>query len=142
MTISVYDAGTVLATPGASIAATESKTGVQLNPRFLPTCDWLLNVSGVVATGTYTFTLEVSDVVGGTYTAIARYVWPPAQASGKVNIPINADLALTLDNDSRFMRTTVTIGGATPGIVYGSWLGKSANKLGQAVRQGDIVSSF
>lgn len=141
MSTAVFDAATVLATPGAAITSTASQTGVQLNPRFLPTCDWVIYASGVLGTGTYLFTLEVSDLVGGTYTEIARYQWPPAQAAGRVHIPINADLAMTKDNDSKFMRVTATLG-ATSSIVYGSFLTKAANKAGLAVRQGDLVNAF
>ena len=60
MSIQVFDKSLELLAPGAALVATGSSTGVQLNPRFLPTCDWVLYASGVVATGTYVLTLQVS----------------------------------------------------------------------------------
>jgi hypothetical protein len=139
MSTAVFDKALELIAPGAAITSTGSSTGVQLNPRFLPTCDWVIYTSGVLGTGTYTFTLEVSDVVGGTYTAIATFVWPPATPSGKVHLPINADLAAFKDSDCKFMRVTATLG-ATSSIVYGSYLAKAANRAGAFYRQGEIVA--
>jgi hypothetical protein len=139
MSQQVFDKALELIAPGIAITATASSTGVQLNPRFLPTCDWVIYASGVLGTGTYTFTLQVSDLVGGTYTTIATFVWPPALAAGKVHIPINADLAAFLDSDSKFMRVTATLG-ATSSVIYGSFLAKAANRLGIGARQGDFVA--
>src|SRR5262245_63545456 len=102
MTTAVFDAGLALLTPGTALAATGNGTGVLLYPRLLPTCDWVLYWSGTVATGTYTFNLGVSDVVGGTYTTIASFTVPPTQASGRVHIAINANVAAALDSDSRY----------------------------------------
>ena len=78
MTTAVFDKATELLASGAALAANGSGTGVLLYPRTFPTCDWVVACTGVVATGTYTFNLQVSDVVGGTYTTIATIVWPPA----------------------------------------------------------------
>jgi hypothetical protein len=139
MSQQVFDKALELIAPGIAITATASSTGVQLNPRFLPTCDWVIYASGVLGTGTYTFTLQVSDLVGGTYTTIATFVWPPALAAGKVHIPINADLAAFLDSDCKFMRVTATLG-ATSSVIYGSFLAKAANRLGIGARQGDFVA--
>jgi hypothetical protein len=100
----------------------------------------VLYVSGVLGTGTYTFTLEVSDLVGGSYTVIATWAWPAAVAAGKVHLPINADMSMFKDNDSKFMRVTATLG-ATSSVIWGSYLAKSANKLGLGVKQGDIVTA-
>jgi len=100
----------------------------------------VLYASGVVATGTYVLTLEVSDVVGGTYVAIASFTWPPAQASGRVHIPVQGQMAAFKDNDSKYMRVGWTIGGTTPGIILGSFLARAANNAGLGIKQGDIVS--
>ena len=87
--------------------------------------------SGVVATGTYTLNLQVSDLVGGTYTTIATVTWPPAVAewlSGRM--PINGRMAQFFDNDSKFIRVNYAIGGTTPGAVIGSFFGKAGNNIG------------
>jgi len=142
MSVQVFDIGMALLTPGAALAANGSGTGVLLYPRLLPTCDWVLYWSGTVATGTYTFNLQVSDVVGGTYTTIASVTIPPTQAAGRVHLPIQGQIAAALDSDCRFMRVNYAIGGTTPGIVAGSFLAKAANNAGLGVRVGDIVSVF
>lgn len=139
MSTAVFDKATELVAPGAAVIATASSTGVLLYPRMFPTCDWVIYASGVLGTGTYTFTLEVSDVVGGTYTAIATRSWPAGLASGRIHIPIDGDLAAFVDNDSRFIRVTATLG-ATSSIVYGSFLTKAANRAGWAYRPGDFIT--
>jgi hypothetical protein len=138
MSTAVFDVGTQLLAPGAAVIATASSTGVPLYPRTLPTCDWVLYLSAVVATGTYVFTLEVSDLVGGTYTPIASYTWPPTLAAGRVHIPINGQMAALKDADCRFLRITSTLGGTTPGAVIGSFLTKASTNSGYAVRVGDF----
>ncbi len=139
MSSAVFDVATELKAPGVAITATGSGTGLPLAPRFLPTCDWVIYASGVLGTGTYTFTLEVSDLVGGTYTPIATYAWPAARASGKVHIPITGDQAAMADTDCAFIRVTATLG-ATSSIIYGSYLTKSANRAGWAYKPRDIVT--
>lgn len=133
-----FDKALELLSPGAPLAANGSSTGVLLYPRMLPTVDWIVYVSGVVATGTYTFNLQVSDVVGGTYTTIASITLNPAVASGVAKSSVNGELARFFDNDSKFMRVNYAIGGTTPGVVAGSFLGKISNNLGLAVDVGDI----
>ena len=86
-----------------------------------------------MATGTYTFNLQVSDVVGGTYTTIATIVWPPALASGKLHVPINGQMAAFFDTDSRFVRVNYAIGGTTPGAVVESYLTLASNNAGLAM---------
>jgi hypothetical protein len=140
MSVQVFDAALALLTPGAALAANGSGTGVLLYPRHNPVCDWVLYLSGVVATGTYTFNLQVSDLIGGTYTTIASFTWPPAVPGGRVHIPINGQMAAFLDSDSRFMRVNYAIGGTTPGAVVGSFLAKAATNAGLGIKQGDIVS--
>ena len=104
MSTAVFDKALELLPAGAALAATGQGTGVLLYPRLLPTCDWVICASAVVATGTYVFNLQVSDVVGGTYTTSATFTWPPAQASGRVHIAINSNAAAALDAESEFIR--------------------------------------
>ena len=144
MTTAVFDkALELIAWSNTAVTATASSTGVQLYPRALPTCDWVIHVTAIDATSadeTYVFTLEVSDVVGGTYTPIATWNWPRGHGVGKAWIPINALEAEWLDNDCMFMRVTATLGGTTPSIKYGSYLAKSSNRPGYARKPGDIVT--
>src|SRR5262245_39009841 len=104
MTTAVFDKALELLSPGAALATTGSSTGVLLYPRQFPTCDWVVYASGVVATGTYVLTLQVSDVVGGTYTTIATITWPPTTAAGRVKAPITGFTSQWFDNDSKYVR--------------------------------------
>jgi hypothetical protein len=140
VTTAVFDKALELLAPGAALAATGSSTGVLLYPRDFPTCDWVVYASAVVATGTYTFNLQVSDIVGGTYTTIASIVWPPAVPSGKLHVGINGSQAQWFDNDSKFMRVNYVIGGATPGAVVGSYITLASNNPGLGTDVGDIYT--
>lgn len=140
MTTAVFDKALELLTPGAALAANGSGTGILVYPRQFPTCDWTIYLSAVVATGTYTFNLQVSDLVGGTYTTIASITWPPAVAAGKLHVAINGSQAQWFDNDSKFLRVNYVIGGTTPGAVVGSYITKASNNAGLAVDVGDIYT--
>lgn len=140
--MAVFDAAAELVAP-ATITGTTSATGVAIACRMLPTSDWVIYVQTIDATDgneTYVFTLEVSDVVGGTYTAIASHTWPRAHGTGRAHIPINGDMAAFQDTDSAFMRVTATLGGTTPSIKFGSYLTKATNKIGLGRKQGDVVT--
>lgn len=145
MSNQVFDKALELRAAGTAITATgaTSVTGVALPVRFLPTCDWVIHVAAIDAVNndeTYVFSLEVSDVVGGTYTQIAEHTWPRGHGTGKAHIPINGDMAAFQDTDSAFMRVTMTAGGTTPSINYGSYLAKAATGLGIARKPGDVVT--
>jgi len=140
MTTAVFDKALELLAPGAALVANGSSTGVLLYPRDFPTCDWVVYASGVVATGTYVFNLQVSDVVGGTYTTVAQITWPPTTAGGKLHAGINGAQAQWFDNDSKFVRVNYVIGGTTPGIVVGSYITLPSNNAGLAVDVGDIYT--
>jgi len=140
MTTAVYDAALSLLTPGAALVANGSSTGVLLYPRQFPSADWVVYVSAVVATGTYTFNLQVSDLVGGTYTTIATITWPPAVATGKLSVGIKGSQAQWFDNDSKFLRVNYVIGGTTPGAVVGSYITLPSNNAGLGVDVGDIYT--
>jgi hypothetical protein len=140
VTTAVFDKALELLAPGAALAANGSSTGVLLYPRQFPTADWVIYASAVVATGTYTLNLQVSDVVGGTYTTVASITWPPAVAAGKLHVAINGAQAQWFDNDSKFVRVNYAIGGTTPGIVLGSYIAKASNNAGLAVDVGDIYT--
>ena len=138
MTTAVFDKALELLSPDAPLAANGQSTGILAYPRTFPTCDWVVYASGVVATGTYTFNLQVSDIVGGTYTTIATMTWPPTTASGKFSIAIKGAAAQFFDNDSKYIRINYVIGGTTPGAVVGSYLTLASNNPGLAVDVGDI----
>jgi hypothetical protein len=139
MSVQVFDKALELVAPGTALTANGSATGVLLYPRQLLPCDWVIYVSAVLGTGTYTFNLQVSDVVGGTYTTIASVVWPPAVAAGRIHTPVSGQMAAFQDSDSKFIRINYVIG-ATSSVVLGSFLAKAASNAGLAYRIGDFVT--
>lgn len=123
--------------------ATASETGIALAVRMLLNCDLVIFVTAIDATSadeTYVFTLQVSDLVGGTYTTIISHTWPRGHGVGRLHLPINGDLSSFQDTDSAFLRITATLGGTTPSITYGAFLTKSVSKSGIAARVGDVVT--
>jgi hypothetical protein len=139
VTTAVFDKSLELLAPGTALTANGNGTGVLLYPRDFPMADWVVYASGVLGTGTYTFNLQVSDLVGGTYTTIASIVWPPAVAGGKLHVGINGAQAQWFDNDSKFVRVNYVIG-ATSSIVVGSYITLPSNNAGLAVDVGDIYT--
>jgi hypothetical protein len=94
----------------------------------------------VLGTGTYAFNLQVSDLVGGTYTTSATITWPPALAAGSIHVPVSGYAAQFFDNDSRYIRVNYVIG-ATSSIIVGSFLGKAGVVMGLGVDVGDIYTA-
>jgi hypothetical protein len=122
----IYDADLVLRTSGTAETSTASETGVEFPVRKIEGYKAVIQYSGLdFTTGdeTYVFSIEVSDVVGGTYTAIATMPdIGSATASGRLDIPLNGKIAEELDADSAFIRVTATLGGTTPSIDYDCFL--------------------
>jgi hypothetical protein len=139
LTTAVFDKALELLAPGAALTTTGNSTGVLLYPRDFPTCDWIVYASAVLGTGTYSFNLQVSDIVGGTYTTIATITWPPGVPAGKRHVAINGADAQWMDNDSKFVRVNYVIG-ATSSIIVGSYIGKASNNSGLAVDVGDVFT--
>lgn len=118
----IYDTATVLRTAGTAITTTTSETGLEFAVRNIEAYKAVIQYSGAVATGTYTFTIQVSDLVGGTYTTIASVVATPANASDRFDVPLSGKIAEQLDADSAFIRVTATLGGTSPSIDYDCFL--------------------
>lgn len=128
-TSSIYDSDLALRTSGTPITSTTSETGVEFAVRNIEDYKAVIQYNGMDYTTTdesYVFSVEVSDLVGGTYTAIATL--PDVggtQGSGRLDIPLNGAIAEQLDVDSAFIRVTATLGGTTPSIDYDAYLTKN-----------------
>lgn len=120
----VLDAVTMLL-PAGVISANTNGTPLLLYPRQLPTCSWVIAMT-TPPVAAATFVLAVSDLVGGAYTTIATCVWP-AGTSGTRNLALalGGRAARFLDNDSLWLRCTVTTAGAL--TLAGSWLSSAAD---------------
>ena len=125
----IYDDALVLRDSGTAITSTTSATGISFPVRHIGGYKAVIQYSGMdFTTGdeSYVFSIEVSDVVGGTYTAIATVPdIGSATASGRLDIPLNGKIAEELDADSAFIRVTATLGGTTPSIDYDCFLTRS-----------------
>lgn len=124
----IYDTALALRTSGTPETATASETGVEFAVRNIGAYKAVIEYSGKVYTNeTYIFTIEVSDLVGGTYTAIATMpdIGANGVTAGSLNIPLNGKIAEEIDADSAFIRVTVTITGAAPSIDYDCFLTKA-----------------
>ena len=115
-----------------------------MSARFLSDAAWVLYVTAMDFTTqneTYVFTLEVSDLVAGTYSIMATRAWLGSHGVGKVHVPILGEVASFLNTTSAFMRVTATLGGTSPVVTYGSYLAKDPmGRLGLAARVGDLVT--
>jgi hypothetical protein len=124
----IYDGDLVLRESGTAITATASGTGIEFPVRHIGAYKAVIQYSGMdFTTGdeSYVFSIGVSDVVGGTYTAIATLPDIGSDtASGRLDIPLNGKIAEELDADSAFIRVTATLGGTTPSIDYDCFLTK------------------
>ena len=125
----IYDTALVLRTSGTAETSTASETGVAFDVRKIEDYKAVVQYSGMDYTTTdesYVFSIEVSDLVGGTYTAIATM--PDiggTQGTGRLDIPLNGKIAELLDADSAFIRVTATLGGTSPSIDYDCFLTKN-----------------
>lgn len=143
MTQAIFDGALELKATGAAVTSTGSTTGIAIAARFLPVCDWVVNVTAIDFTTTdetYIFTLEVSNLVGGTYSIVATLPWIGSRGPGKVSVPVSGERAAFMNTTSAFMRVTATLAGTTPSVTYTSYLAKAANRLGTAQNHGDIVT--
>jgi len=120
----IYDAAVALRTSVSAITTTTSDTGISFPVRNMEDYKASISYSGVVGTGTYTFAIQVSNLVAGTYTTIASVTINPAVSSGRLDIPLNGKIAEQLDDDSAFIRVTATLGGTSPSVVYNCFLSK------------------
>lgn len=120
----ILDALTLLL-PAGVISASMDGPPLQISPRTLPTCHWVVQVT-VPPVATATFTLAVATIQGGPYTTIATLPWP-AGTSGSKQVPIGVqgNMAQFLNNQAAWIRTSVTTAGAL--TLAGSWLTKASN---------------
>jgi hypothetical protein len=69
---------------------------------------------------TYAINVQVSDLVGGTYTAVGQTL--TVVATGEYEIPLSGAACEQIDADSAFIQVAHTLAGTTPSITYGAYL--------------------
>jgi hypothetical protein len=127
-----------------AVTTTGSTTGLPCAASYLTTCGWHLWVLALDASSsdeTYVFTLETSTALATGYGAIATWTWPRGHGIGHVNIPIGGYQAFWSGVGYGFIRTTCTVGGTSPSIVYGSGLGKPSTRPCLCSRPGYILTA-
>jgi len=105
-----------------AVTTTTTDTGVELKPRNYQNVKALVNVTSLdTTTGdeTYTISIKVSDVVGGTYTSVGSLT---VTAVGLYEIPLSGTSISNLDADSDFVQCVATLGGTTPILKYETYL--------------------
>ena len=124
----IYDTALVLRAAGTPETGTAAETGIAFDVRKIEDYKAVIQYSGKVYTNeTYIFAIEISDLVGGTYTAIATMpdIGANGVTSGALDVPLNGKIAEELDVDSAFIRSIVTITGTAPSIDYDCFLTKN-----------------
>lgn len=107
-------------------SATASETGVELAVRYFDTAKVVIDhtaIGGTVDGSNYwVVSVEISDLVGGTYTEVINTGNLTATAS-KIELPLSGLLNTYKDADSAFIRVTATETGTTAGnLTYGAYV--------------------
>lgn len=122
--MAVVDALTMLI-PAGLISASGDFPALQLHPRHLPSCAWVVSML-IPPAASATFSLAISTINNGIYRTIKTLVWPSATSgSRQVPIGVSGALAQILNNQSAWLRASVTLSG--PLTLAGSWLSKPSD---------------
>ena len=120
---SVLDALTMLI-PSGLVSSSQDFPALQLNPRTLPTCHWVVSML-VPPVAAATFTLAVATTQNGTYSTITTLVWPGASGSRQVPVGVQGAMAQFKNNQAAWLRASVALSG--PLTLAGSWLSTSSD---------------
>ena len=122
-----FDKNLELKTSGA-VTSTASTTGVAVNVRPQREYTCVIAVTAVktsITDETYVLEVEVSDLVGGTYTAVGTIPAVQTTGVGNYKVPLSGPWVAKLDADSAFIRLTATLGGTDPSVTYQAYLTKA-----------------
>jgi cytolysin (calcineurin-like family phosphatase) len=120
----VLDAATMLIPSGAVSTGTTDFPALQVAPRFLPTCAWVVSML-TPPSAAATFSLAVSSTQNGTFTTIDTFQWPAGTSGSKsVALGVQGDMVQFVNNQAAWVRASVTCTGA---LTCTSWLTKAAD---------------
>lgn len=107
-------------------STTVSETAKEVAVRFLDVAKVVINHAAIGGTvdgsNFWTISVEISDLVGGTYTEIAT-TGALGETADEIELPISGLLAQYKDADAAFIRVTATETGTTAGdLTYGAYL--------------------
>jgi hypothetical protein len=125
----IFDAETDItlrnAADGAE-TATASEAGVAFNPALYEQVAVVFNVASLDATtGDESYVLSVETDTAATPTAAVQQAALPnvrAAGAGRYVVILDCATMLKLDPDASYIRVKGTLGGTTPGAVYGAYL--------------------
>jgi hypothetical protein len=108
----------------SAISATTAETGIEFPVRKTQdykVCLSFATYSGYVATtAEWVITVEVSDVVGGTYTPVASYT--PKGTAEETEICLSGVMVSSADADAEFIRVKATKTGVPGNLTYGAYI--------------------
>ena len=108
-----------------AITATTSSTGIAFPVRKTAEYKVCYSIAAYssysVGVNEWNIKVEVSDLVGGTYTQVGTVIAPLGTAL-EGEIPLTGDYVTGIDSDSAFIRVTATKTGSPGSLTYGAWL--------------------
>jgi hypothetical protein len=123
---------TLRATSAAQITASTAETGITLNNgaaywnsgntpyQVLAVNILVKTIDRTTGDETYTFTVEVSNLVGGSYTVVGTL--SGVTAVGAYTILLDMDTIKKLVSNAAFIRINTTLAGTTPILDYDAYL--------------------
>ena len=109
----------------AALDGTEASTGVEFAVRFFDVAKVVIDHGAITGTlnedNNWTVNVQVSDVVGGTYTTIATTGLLGAAAT-QIEVPISGLAAAVKDPDSAFIRVQAVKAGTIGDLSYGAYI--------------------
>jgi hypothetical protein len=133
----IYDTAMTLIPPQAVATSTSFPPVDAGAVRDLGTTSWVTNLTQPPA-APVTFVLEAATLVGGTYTELARLVYPGG-VTGNRSVDLGACTSLSgaLSGTHRWLRVTTVQSGSFTGS---SWLSKPGGLFGLASKPGATVA--
>ena len=109
----------------AALSATGSATGLAYAVRDEDVFKVVVNHGAITGTingsNNWVITVEVSDVVGGTYTQVAT-TGQLGAAAAEIELAISGQNVAQLDSDAAFIRVTATKTGTVGNLTYGAFV--------------------
>ena len=101
-----------------------SGTPLQLHPRQLPTCAWIVQVTQAPSASCL-FSLAVASAEAGPFTAISSWTWPAGETGRKVlPMGLQGNMAQSVNNQALWLRCSVATAGTFGAM---SWIGKTTD---------------
>lgn len=106
----------------AAKTATANTTGVAIGDGMLDDAIVILSIGAVTGTSpTMAVAVQTSDASGGTYTTVASFASKTDSDANTVSaVQVNLDGLNSADDEQKYVRLALTIGGTTPSFTCGA----------------------